>query len=158
MTGLHSSPPAGRLVAFRLDEQLFGLPLETVERVLPMVAVTPLPQAPAIARGVIDVHGRITPVVDLRRRLGFPDRTLGLTAHLLVGRTRRRTLALPVDAVLGVREVETAVPAGAVLPGLAHLAGIVAMPDGLLFIHDLDAFLSLDEERQLATALEAHEA
>jgi len=49
------------------------------------------------------------------------------------------------------------IPPDHVLPGIGHVAGIAALPDGLLFIHDLDTFLSLDEERRLASALEGRE-
>lgn len=121
-----------------------------------MVAVSPLPRAPSIALGVLNLHGTVVPVVDLRRRLGFPPREYGVTAHLLVARTSRRRVAMPVDEVLGVQEVaSTAVAApDAVLPGTAHVAGIATLPDGLLFIHDLDTFLSLHEEQQITEALE----
>ena len=144
------------LVVFTLDGQRYGLPLDAVERVLPMVAISPLPRAPAIALGVINLHGRALPVLDIRRRFGLPSREYGVDARLLVARTIRRTMALPVDEVFGVREVraETVAPPDAVLPGLAQVAGIAALPDGLLFIYDLDAFLSLDEEQRLAGALE----
>lgn len=147
------------LVVFRVGEQRYALPLGAVERVFPMVAVAPLPQAPAVALGVINIHGRVTPVVDIRRRLGTPPREYGLADHLLLARTPRRTLAMPVDEVLGVREVAQAAVTQptAVLPGIGQVAGIAALPDGLLFIHDLDTFLSLDEERQLAQALDAGE-
>ena len=153
------SPNAGspmRLVLFALDGQRYGLPLARVERALPMVAVAPLPKAPAIALGVINLHGQVIPVVDVGRRLGLPAREYGLTAHLLVARTARRRLALPVEEALGVQEVSTAavIPPHAVLPGIGHVAGIATLPDGILFIHDLDTFLSLDEERQLGEALE----
>ncbi len=151
-------PPDGlgfTLVVFGIDGQRYGLPLARVERVLPMVAVAPLPQAPAIALGVINFHGEVLPVVDVGRRLGLPAREYGLAAHLVIVQTPRRRLALPVDEVLGVQEVATAsvVPPEAVLPGIGYVAGIATLPDGLLFIHDLDTFLSLDEERQLAEAL-----
>lgn len=138
-----------------IDGQRYGLALHTVERVFPMVAVSPLPKAPAIALGVINLHGRVIPVVDIRRRFGLPLGDYGPTAHLLVARTARRTLALPVDTVPGVMEIaaEAVVPPGAALPGIGYVAGIAALEDGLLFIHDLEAFLSLDEEQQLAEAL-----
>lgn len=144
-----------RLVVFALDGQQYALQLSAVERVLPMVAVAPLPRAPAIALGVINLHGQVVPVVDIRRRFNRPSRDYGVDGHLLVAGTARRALVLPVDEVLGVREVaeEAVAPAGTVLPGIGHVAGIVALPDGLLFIHDLDTFLSLDEERQLGEAL-----
>ena len=148
--------PVLQLVVFVIEGQRYALPLSAVERVLPMVAVSPLPQAPAITLGVINVHGRVLPVLDIRRRFGLPPRDYGLRSHLLVARTNRRTLAVPVDEVLGVSEVatEAVTPPDAVLPGIGHVAGIVALPDGLLFIHDLDAFLSLDEESRLTKALE----
>ncbi len=72
-----------QLVSFVIVEQQYALPLSVVERVLPMVAVSPLPHAPSIALGVINLHGQIIPVLDIRRRLGFPTRDYGLTAHLL---------------------------------------------------------------------------
>lgn len=150
--------PALQLVVFGIDGQRYGLPLAEVERVLPMVAVSPLPEAPPVARGVINLHGRVVPVVDIRRRFDHPARDYGLTARLLVARTPRRTLALPVDEALGVQEVphEAVAAPAAVLPGIGRLAGIAALADGLLFIHDLDTFLSLDEERQLDGALAKH--
>lgn len=154
--GLALQSSAFQLVVFVTDGQRYALPLQAVDRVFPMVAVSPLPQAPAVALGVINVHGQVVPVLDIRRRFGFPPRDYGLTAYLLVARSARRTVALPVDEVLGVREVavQAVTSPEAVLPGMGHVAGIVALPDGLLFIHDLDTFLSLEEERRLAAALQ----
>lgn len=151
--------PVLRLVVFAIEGQRYALPLETVERVLPMVAVVPLPKAPPVALGVINLHGTAIPVLDIRRRFGLPPRDWGLRAHLLVARTSRRTQALPIDEALGVREVaaEAVTSPEAVLPGIGHVAGIVALSDGLLFIHDLDRFLSLEEERGLSEALEEAE-
>jgi len=148
--------PVLSLVIFSLEGQRYALGLPAVERVLPMVEVSPLPNAPPITLGVINYHGMVIPVLDIRRRFSFPPRDYGLTAHLLVARTSRRTLAVPVDEVLGVKEVaEVAVtPPEVILPGIGHVAGIVALAEGLLFIHDLATFLSLDEEHRLTEALE----
>jgi purine-binding chemotaxis protein CheW len=144
------------LVVFDLDGQRYGLPVAAVDRALPMVSVSLLPQGPAIALGVINLHGQVLPVLDLRRRFRLPSCEYGLNARLLVVRTSRRVLALPVDEVLGVREVamEAVAPPEAVLPGIEHVSGIVALADGLLFIHDVEACLSLEEEQQLTQALE----
>lgn len=145
------------LLEFLLDGQRCALRVGAVERVVPMVAISPLPSAPPIAVGLINLAGAAVPVVDARRRLGFPPGDRGLSARLLVTRARHHTLALPVDEVKGVIEVDEAdiTPSPAVLPGIGQVSGIAALPDGLLFIHDLDAFLSLDEERGLADALGA---
>src|SRR6266704_2551461 len=130
-------PPLLQLVVFCLEEQQYALPLPMVERVLPMVAVSPLPQAPPMTLGVINLHGTVIPVLDLRRRFGFPPHEYGLAAHLLLARTTRRTLALPVDVVLGVKEVAVLAVTSpdAVVSGRAPVVGIVALADGLLFIH-----------------------
>ena len=138
-----------------LEQQRYALDLRAVERVLPMVAVSPLPQAPPIALGVINLHGQVIPVLDLRRRFGWPVRDYGVAGHLLVARTCRRLVALPLDEVVGVQEVTppAIIPPAAVLPGIGQVAGIVTLPDGLLFIHDLDTFLSLEEEQTLDASL-----
>jgi purine-binding chemotaxis protein CheW len=143
------------LVVFSLDDQRYGLPLPAADRVLPMVAVSRLPGCPDVVLGAINLHGKVIPVLDVRRRLGLPAGEYGPAARLLVARTLRRTVALPVDAVSGVAEVavEDVVPPDAVIPGIGHVAGIAALADGLLLIHDLDTFLSIEEERQLAEAL-----
>lgn len=147
------------LVVFGLTGQRYALHLRTVERVLPMAEVSPLPKAPPITLGVINFHGTVIPILDIQRRFGFPPRDYGLTAHLLVARTSRRMLAVPVDEVLEVREVaaDAVTSSDTVLPGIGHVAGIVALADGLLFIHDLETFLSLDEEQRLTEALEEQE-
>jgi purine-binding chemotaxis protein CheW len=104
---------------------------------------------------VINLHGDVVPVLDVRRRLGLAAREYGPAARLLVARSRLRVVALAVDDVVGVTHVEaTAVkPPTAVLPGIEHVSGVVAVSDGLILIHDLDAFFSIDEERQLAASL-----
>lgn len=156
----NSRSPAHRLVVFEIEGARYALPLSAVERILPMPAIAALPQAPPIALGAINLGGEVIPVLDLRRRLGFPPRELALAARLMVASTRRRRLALPVDEVRGVQEVaqSSVTSPGAVLPGLRHLAGIVALPDGLLYIHDLEAFLNLEEEARLDAALREAEA
>jgi len=143
------------LLLFGIDGCQYALRLLMVERVLPMVEVSPLPNAPAITLGVINYHGKIVAVVDIRRRLNGSSREYGLTDQLVVARTPRRMLLFPVDEVLGVREVaaDSVTLPNTILPGIGHLEGIVALSDGVLFIHDLETFLSLDEEQQLTEAL-----
>lgn len=144
------------LVVFEIAGRRYGVPLSTVVRVLPMVLVSPLPGPPAIMLGVINLRGQVLPVVDVGARLGDPRHDCGLAAHLLVVRTTARTLVLPVDAVSGVEIVrpEAVTAADVVVPGCPGLvAGIAAVSNGLLFIYDLEALLSKDEEQELARAL-----
>ena len=145
-----------QVVVFVLDGQRYAFPLATVQQVLPMVAPAPLPEAPPIALGVINLHGLIVPMLDIRRRLGLPPREYGPADRLVVARSSRRLLAIPVDEALGVTEVmmDSIVPPETIFPGIGRVAGVAPLADGLLFIHDLDSFLSLDEEQGLTAALE----
>ena len=145
------------LVVFQIEDQRFALNLSAVERVLPMVAVSALPNAPQVVLGAINVHGSILPVVDIRRRLGIHARPYGSSTHLVLARTPRRRVAVAADAVLGVTQqpIDNMVASCDVLPNLSDVAGIVPLEDGLLLVQDLDTLLSLDEEQQLTHAIEA---
>ncbi len=155
---LSSATPAGEIAVVILEvaSRRFGLPAEDVVRVLRVVAITPLPRAPEIVVGVVDLAGEILPVVDLRRRLGLETRPVRLSDVLVAARTGRRTVALLVDAAPDV--VTTPPPAtgdGPALPGDGLIAGAVTLPDGLVLVQDLGLLLSLDDEAALDTALAA---
>jgi purine-binding chemotaxis protein CheW len=143
------------LLAFAIDDHTFALPLERVERAIRAVAITPLPQSPAIVLGVIDIAGFIMPVIDLRRRCGLPERPLGLADQLLIARSSQRQLAMVVDAALGVIDcaAQDFVAVDSIVPGTNYLRGIVKGPSGMILIHDLDTFLSLEESAVLDLAL-----
>ncbi len=145
-----------RVVVFALGDQRYGLPLHAVERVVRMVDVTPLPRAPDIVLGVINVQGRVIPVVNVRRRLHLTERDISLTGQLVIAHTARRPVALIVDAASGVLEysADEAVGARDIVPGIEHVEGVVKLADGLVLIHDLDKFLSLEEETALDRAIE----
>jgi purine-binding chemotaxis protein CheW len=143
------------LAVFLIDGQRYGLEVEGVERVLPVVAISDLPGAPEVIRGAVNVQGRVLPVVDLRVRFGLPSQALRLNDRLLLVRTRRRHLALLTDEVQGVISVsrQGLIVTEPAIAGAGHIRGIVPLPDGLLFLQDLDAVLSLDEEQQLFEAI-----
>lgn len=147
----------GAYTVLRLDDLRLALPLACVERTERAVLVSRLPAAPAIVLGVIDVRGQIVPAIDLRARLRLPPRPLGVADRLVVAATPCRAVALVADAVEGIVECADAdlVAAAAVVPGLDFVQGIARRDDGLILIHDLDGFLSLEEEAALAHALAA---
>ena len=62
---------AGKYLAFTLGQESYGLPVLGVREIIRLVAITPVPQMPAHVRGVINLRGKIVPVVDLRIRLGL---------------------------------------------------------------------------------------
>ncbi|HEY5996066.1 MAG TPA: chemotaxis protein CheW [Candidatus Deferrimicrobiaceae bacterium] len=140
---------------FSIEEHHFALELPCVERVVSAVAVTPLSEGPGTVLGVINLHGKIIPVVDLRGRLGFPPRQVRLDDTLVIAHTARRKLAFFADAVEGVIEgTEGAVTNGSdVVPGLEFVQGVMQVRDNLVLIHDLDRLLSIDDQEKLEHAL-----
>ena len=144
------------LVVFTLDHQRYALPLHAAQRVVRMVAITPLPDAPDIILGVVDFHGQVIPVINVRWRFGLPERAIALTDQLVVAHTARRPVALVVDTVLDVIEnaEQKLIATETILPKIAYVEGVVKLPDGLILIHDLDTFLSLEEESALDQALD----
>lgn len=145
------------LLVCQVDEQRFALRLSNVVRVLPMMELTPLPGAPTVVAGVIDVAGRIIVVLDLRRRFALPTREPRLSDVLIVVCTgRARWFALPADAVSGLVERSEAemIPAASIARGLPHVDGVVKIDEGVAWIHDADTFLSSSEQSQLRQALD----
>ena len=144
-----------QLVIFNLDDQKFALFLSAVMRVVRAVEITSLPKAPDIVLGIINVQGEIIPVIDVRKRFRFPKRETQLNDQLVIARTAKRTVALPADDVAGVMACpkERIVEAEKVVAGMAFVEGIVKIDEGMILIHDLDTFLSLDEENRLNDAL-----
>ena len=144
------------LLIFTLDDQRYALHLSAVDRTARMVEITPVPKAPGIVLGVITVQGRIVPVLNIRRRFGLAERKPGLGDHLIIARTAKRTVALAVDGVHDVieRPAGEIIPPSAIVPGMEQVEGVVKLEDGLVFIHDLGGFLSLDEEQALEAAIE----
>ena len=149
-----------QLVVFTLDEHHYALSLSAVDRAVRMVEITPLPKAPEIVLGAINLAGRIVPVLNIRKRFQLHERKPGLGDQLLIARTPGRTVALAIDAVDSVvqRSPAGVVAPPTIFPGLEYLAGVAKLDDGMLFIHDLDRFLSLDEEQALATAIGQQQA
>jgi purine-binding chemotaxis protein CheW len=148
---------AHQLVAFTLDEQCYAVPLSAVERIVRMVEITPVPKAPEIVLGVVNVQGSVIPVVDTRRRFRLPARVPRLSDQLLIARTSKRPVALVVDAVTEVITLsgQEIVPGETILAHLDYVTGVVKSPDGLILIHDLDSFLSLEEEQAVHDTIEA---
>jgi len=145
-------------VVFGLDQWRYALPLAAVQRVVRAAQYTPLPLAPDVVLGALDVEGEIYPVFDLRRRFHLPQRAVQADDQFLIARTARRSVVLAIDSAHGVIEPSSPVTEAArVAPQLAQVRGIMALEDGLVLIQDLEQFLSADETQALDRALSARE-
>lgn len=140
-----------KLVVFTLDKNRYALPLASVEKVIPVVEITPLPKAPDIVIGVINMQGRIIPVVDVRKRFCLPEKEITLSDKIILLQTTRRSVGIIADTVSGVITCseQEVTEANKILPGLEYVEGVVKLKEGMLLIHDIDRFLSIEEEKML---------
>ena len=143
------------LLVFRLGLQAHALHLHAVQRAVRAAAVTPLPGAPPPVIGILDVAGRVLPVLSIRRRLGLEPGAIEPHMHFLIARMANRDVVLPVEEITGVVRVERGAQADDVVAnGFGLVEGVVRLDDGLVLIDDLEKFFSPDEWRQVERALE----
>jgi purine-binding chemotaxis protein CheW len=148
------------LLVFELGELRLALELTVVREVALAVAITPLPEAPAVVEGIIDVRGEVVPVYDVRRRFGLPASPLHPDQRLVIAWTGERLVALRCDSTgriesVAAADMDTSSPLRSV-QGRRRIAGVARLPDGLALIQDLARFLEDAEHAALEDALSAH--
>lgn len=133
----------------------FALPAAEVRRLVRAVAVARLPGAPPVIAGVIGVRGEVVPVLSLRRRFGLSEREVHPDDVFVLTSVGARGVALWADRAVGLAAVEEArvEPAAQVVARPGYAAGVARLPDGVVVIHDLRAFLDEAEGAELDAAL-----
>ena len=132
----------------------FGLPTSTIVELHRMVACVPVPEAPDVVDGIIDVRGTVVAVLDVRTRFGLARRPPLPSDHLVLVQVGARTLALRVDRVLDLLTVsDHTIDSAEAFPPEARLRGVARGEDGLLLILDVAALLSGDEVASLDAEL-----
>ncbi len=146
--------PVTTLLRVHLADAVIGLPAVAVREILRAVAITPVPGAPRIIEGTINVRGEVIAVVDVRRRLSLPNKQLEPHEFLVVLHVDSRTFAFRVDDVDDLVDTgdEMLQSAEGLSPALSGLAGLAARPDGVLVIQDPGAFVSQAEIEALDAA------
>ena len=131
-------------VLFSVDDQIYALDIWEVERIVRAVKVKPLPEVPSYVAGVVDVHGQVLPVVDLRLRFDQPTRPVQIDDHFLIARSPTHGLVLPVDDTLGSRQIPSdAIPPDTELPRCVRK--VVPLEQGVVYSLDLERVLFGDE-------------
>jgi purine-binding chemotaxis protein CheW len=120
-----------------------------------MAALTTAPKALPIIVGLLNWQGEVVPVVDARGRFGLKAKQPEFADQLIIARTRTGPVCLPVDAVSGVieRSAENIKAPEEIARGLEYVAGVTKLDAQILFLHDLDRFLSTDEHAALDEVL-----
>ena len=152
---LPSANRSREILVFEVAGQRYGLPLVDVLELVRAVAITPLPDAPGVIEGVVNVRGRVLPVLDVRARFRLPARPLDPSDHFIVASAGSRGVILRVDRATQLALVDEGAvqPPETLGPGANYVAGVARLDDGLVLIHDLATFLSAAEAASLDGAL-----
>jgi purine-binding chemotaxis protein CheW len=129
-----------RILLFVMDEQRYGLPIEVVQEIQQIVALSEIPDDSGGVVGVINLRGVVVPVMDLRLMLGLAPKEYHLQTPMVFTRTPRGLVALVVDEVADVVEVPSGsvqVPSG-VLALADRLLGVCRLDDGPAFVLDVE--------------------
>ncbi|NLE10505.1 MAG: chemotaxis protein CheW [Actinobacteria bacterium] len=132
-------------VLFVVDEQKYGLLISEVERIVRAVEVKPLPQSPPHVLGIINMQGRILPVIDLRRCLQRPPRDIQPEDHFIIAAAPMVTVVLPVDAALGSLQVVAVSAAPDERTRDRYLRKIIPLGPEVLYALDLERLVFGDE-------------
>lgn len=143
------------VLVFEVAGQRYGLPSEDVRELVRAVAISPLPSAPAAIEGVVNVRGRVLPVLDIRARFHLPPRLLDPSDHFIVAAAGTRGVILRVDRATHLAMIEEeSIQAPETLGASAgYVAGVARVDGGLVLIHDLATFLTAAEADTLDAAL-----
>lgn len=145
---------AEQFCTFFLDGHFFGTPVPQVQEVIQYQVMTRVPLAPSVVSGMINLRGQIVPAIDLRRRLGLPDRPAGKLPMNVVVRTAEGAVSLLVDEIGDVIEVEAEAleTPPETLQGFARevVRGVYKLPGSLLLVLDTDLAVDGAEPGQAA--------
>lgn len=132
---------------FVVDRLLFGVEVEKVQEVIRYQAMTRVPLAPPVVKGLINLRGQIVTAVDLRGRLGLPPRATSDLPMNVVIRHDDGAVSLLVDEIGDVLEVEEEafeLPPGTLAGEMRELVrGVYKLKGSLLISLDTDKVLSL---------------
>lgn len=145
-----------QLVTCLIGREEFALDVLSVQEINRMVEITRVPKAPAYVEGVINLRGRIIPVLDLRRRFGLPPVDKSDNSRIMVVLVRQRMVGLIVDEVVEVLRIPKSTieppPSFGNSSGAEFTQGIGRIDDRLLIVLDLNRLLIPNEQAALDAA------
>jgi len=158
-----ASTVGGKHLTFRLGDEVYGLNILRVQEIVGLLPVTRVPRLPSEIAGVVNLRGRVIPVVDLRAALEMPevehtDRTCIIIVRVVRG-SRDTVMGLVVDAVSDVVDLPEdsveAAPEFGIAIDTSFISGIGRIDDHVVLLLDIDRVMS---KEQIGIAEEAAHA
>ncbi|EFI35717.1 CheW protein [Desulfonatronospira thiodismutans ASO3-1] len=143
-----------QMVTFNIGGEEFGVEILTVQEIIRMMQITKVPKAPDFVEGVINLRGKVIPVIDLRKRFGLDSRGHDKNTRIVVVEINKMIVGFIVDSVSEVLRIpaDTVEPPPPVVAGLdsEYISGVGKLEDRLLILLDLDRLLSREEKKVLS--------
>jgi len=144
-----------QLVSFNVGGEEFGLDILRVQEIIRVQALTRVPNSPTFVDGVINLRGKVIPVIALRKRLGLENMVHDKQTRIVVTEVKGTVLGLIVDSVSSVLRI----PADTVEPPprlgsveREYVSGVGKLDDRLIILLDVDCLMSDSQEKSAAHA------
>ena len=149
----------GKYITFSLDQQNYGVHINNIREIIGMVPITSIPKTPEFVQGVINIRGKIIPVIDLRERMGlsrqeYDSRTPIIIAELpgTKGQTHAGVIVDRVSEVIEGSESNIAdTPSFGINVDTRFFAGILKQDDSMTTLINIDEVLSDIDLNQVVT-------
>ena len=143
----------GKYLTFGLGSEEYGLEIIKVKEIIGVMNITPVPQTPKYVKGVINLRGKVIPVVDLRLKFGmdameYNDRTCIIVVDIAVKAGKKTVMGIVVDSVSEVlnikgEEIEDTPTFGVTL-GTDYILGMAKVKGGVKILLDISKVLTTD--------------
>jgi purine-binding chemotaxis protein CheW len=144
-----------QLVCFRLGDEEYGLDIQKVHEINRLVNITKIPQAPVFVEGVINLRGKIIPIIDLRKRFGFEAlKVRDKENRIIVIEAHGSTVGMIVDAVTEVlrlqeSQIEATPDLATASVDVKYIDGVAMLEQRLLIVLNSDLIFSDEEIKKL---------
>lgn len=148
-SGTASGTEILQLVSFCIGDEEYGVDILRVQEINRTMEVTRVPNSPPYVEGVINLRGRVIPVVDLRVRFGMPKKNWDNSTRIVVVELQGVIVGFVVDSVKEVlripRNVTEPPPNLATGASAEYIIGVGKLEDRLLILLDLDKIVGVEE-------------
>ncbi|MDL2285674.1 chemotaxis protein CheW [Desulfovibrio sp. OttesenSCG-928-F07] len=138
-----------QLVTFSIGEEEFGVDILVVSEIIRTMEITKVPRAEEFVEGVINLRGKVIPIIDLRRRFSLVSKEYDKNTRIIVIEISNMIVGFVVDSVSEVLRIpsSTVEPPPAVVAGVdsEYISGVGKLHDRLLILLDLDKLLSSED-------------
>jgi purine-binding chemotaxis protein CheW len=142
-----------QLVSFKIGNEEFGIDILNVQEIIKTVQITKVPNSPEFVEGIINLRGKVIPVMDLRVRLNLERKAQDKDTRIIVVEISSKTVGFIVDEVNEVLRIPKSItePPPEMVTNInsEYITAVGKLEDRLITLIDLQKVLSTDEKNQL---------